>query len=682
MQAISPRLLATFLSELEERLSGFERDLLALEESRDPAERAELVTSLFRAAHSLKGAAGAVGLDEIALVSHRLEDSLSVWRDRPPAAGEISVDQLFAAVDKLRRCGRAIPGGVAVDSPAQPPSKTSAVSTNGQDESGALRDADATLRVSADKLDALLQQTGELVIAHHRIELRHGEIVTLGEVVRSLRDRRLRDLERALDRLATSVSADRAFLERSARRVDAEVRDMRMLPFSVACQGIERIVRDASHDLKKSCGVQILGGTIEIDRAILEGVRDPLVHLVRNAVVHGIETPEERTRRGKPREGSVVVKAELRGGGVEITVSDDGAGLDLETLRKRAQERGFSLGDAELGNAVFLPGVSTASTITNLSGRGVGLDAVRSKIESLRGTVSVQSLPGSGTTFTLTMPLTLTTLRAILFQVDSKTYAIESSAVERVLRPAEGEIVSIEGRRRILRDGAAMSLVDCGELFGRARTDETKPELARPVLLIRDLAGRVALAVDAVIEEREVVVRPLGPRLKGARSSIGATILADGAVAVIVRAGYVVQHALSLARTPATAAKAASQSEIRKHILLVEDSITTRTLERSILEAQGFDVTTAADGEEAWRALQTADVDLVVSDVDMPLLDGFGLTERIRRSERLRDLPIVLVTSRSSDADKRKGLELGADAYVKKAGFDQTELLHTIRELM
>ncbi|MGH7684829.1 MAG: response regulator, partial [Vulcanimicrobiaceae bacterium] len=397
------------------------------------------------------------------------------------------------------------------------------------------------------------------------------------------------------------------------------------------------------------------------------------MHLVRNAVVHGIESPERRLEGGKAPEGIVTIKAQLRGNGFEVTIEDDGAGLDRESIAESVRERGLSLNDIDIGGAIFLPGISTSKNVTELSGRGVGLDAVRSRIESLRGTVTVHSLPGKGTSFTLLLPLTLSTLRAILFDVAGHRFAIESSAVERVVRPKEGEIVSAEGRRRLLWSGSAVALVDAAELFGMEHGAEKRQDVAGTALLLKDALGRVALWVDAVLEEREVVVGPLGARMSGARSALGATILADGSIAVIIRANYAVEHALSNARTVSRARPTAHETPRRKHILLVEDSITTRTLERSILEAAGYLVTTAADGEEGWRRLAEINVDLVVCDVDMPVMDGFGLTGLIRRSERLRDLPIILVTGRTSDGDRLRGLELGANAYITTSTFDQAE---------
>ncbi len=644
MTSISERLLTTFLGELQERLGAFEQDLLALEGVTSDDGRHALINGLFREAHSLKGAASAVGLEEIADVCHRAEDLLAMCRDQPAALDEKSVEVLFGVVDSLRaRADRLrAPPSTPAPAPVAASGTTAATPVVPNAAPAPVPVHEATLRVDSEKLDVLLQHTGELLVA-------------------------------------LSTGADRAFLERSARRVDEEVRNIRMLPFSLACEGLERIVRDCAASEGKKCRLHVIGGTIELDRAILDGLRDPLQHLVRNAVIHGIESPERRAAAGKVVEGSVTVHAALRGGGVEVTVSDDGSGLDLAAIRTRAEERGYAVNDLDVGGAIFLQGVSTARGLTKEAGRGVGMDAVRSSLEALRGTITVHSDTGCGARFTLLVPLTLTMLRAVVFEVAGRTLAIESAAVERFVRPRPEDIVLVEGRPRIVRDGSATSLVDCASILNLG-DGARAPEDAHCVIFIKDTLGRVALGVDELIEEREVVVRSLGARLDGIRSAIGGTILADGSAAVILRGGYIVQQAHERARV-STSADEETQA-VRKRVLLVEDSITTRTLERSILEAAGYDVATAGDGEEAWSLLQDVPVDLVVTDVDMPRLDGIGLTQRIRGSQHLGDIPVVLVSARGTDEDKRRGVDAGADAYVTKGNFDQGTLLATLAELL
>jgi two-component system, chemotaxis family, sensor kinase CheA len=705
MDDIQARLMAIFVDEIDERINAFDHDLLALEARPDESERTEIVRNLFRCAHSLKGAASSVGATSIERVCHALEDILAALRDGRLELDEARFELLFQTADSLREMGRRIRAGDApLDLEALANHLASAASGTPLDvEHGAEAPArysaaaESTVRVASDKLDELLLQSGELLVAQHHASRRLRDFTTLGEMARQLRTDpvflerkstklrqvgvRVRDLERAVERLASKTAADHAALEQAARRVDADIRRIRMLPFAGVCAGLERIVRDAGRASGKEVRLDASGGDIELDRSILEGLRDPLGHLVRNAVDHGIEPGDARRASGKSAVGTISVTAAVRGSGVEIVVADDGAGIDFEAVQKRAHERGFAVGDLDLTSALFLPGVSTASSVTGLSGRGVGLDAVQTALRAMRGTVSVTSVPGVETRFAMTLPLTLTTLRVLLFEAAGETFAIDSSVVARVARVAPAAVLSVEGRPVIADGDQLLSIVPFTAIFDLIPQNAGGDAAAQTIMIVGRGDRQIAIRVDALIEEREVVVRSLGQRLSAVRSTSGATTLEDGAIAPIVRTEFVLERAAGLTRTQRSAAPKAPPRPA-KRILLVDDSATTRTLERSILEAAEYHVLTAGDGEDAWAVLNSNDVDLVVSDVDMPRMDGFALVEFIRASVRFRGLPVVLVTARESEEDKLRGLEVGADAYVLKSGFDQKVLLETISQLL
>ncbi|HXF33207.1 MAG TPA: response regulator, partial [Candidatus Acidoferrales bacterium] len=617
---------------------------------------------------------------------------------------EARFELLFQTADSLRETGRRIRAGdTPLDLEALANHLASAASGTPLDvERGAEAPArysaaaESTVRVASDKLDELLLQSGELLVAQHHASRRLRDFTALGEIARQLRTDpvflerkstklrqvgvRVRDLERTIERLASKTAADHAALEQAARRVDADIRRIRMLPFAGVCAGLERIVRDAARASGKEVRLDASGGDIELDRSILEGLRDPLGHLVRNAVDHGIESGDARRASGKSAVGTISVTAAVRGSGVEIVVADDGAGIDFEAVQKRAHERGFAVGDLDLTSALFLPGVSTASSVTGLSGRGVGLDAVQTALRAMRGTVSVTSVPGVETRFAMTLPLTLTTLRVLLFEAAGETFAIDSSVVARVARVAPAAVLSVEGRPVIADGDQLLSIVPFTAIFDLPQ-NAGSDAAAQTIMIVGRGDRQIAIRVDALIEEREVVVRSLGQRLSAVHSTSGATTLEDGAIAPIVRTEFVLERAAGLTRTQRSAAPKAPPRPA-KRILLVDDSATTRTLERSILEAAEYHVLTAGDGEEAWAVLNSNDVDLVVSDVDMPRMDGFALVEFIRASVRFRGLPVVLVTARESEEDKLRGLEVGADAYVLKSSFDQKVLLETISQLL
>ena len=605
----------------------------------------------------------------------------------------------------------------------------------------------AFVRIPAEKLDEMLTCSGELLVARRSVELRSDELETIrdfvarwrtqwhgaekalvkffprdgaadavapaeGGVARGLPDVRgslprhaaealcevgdhISRLERDLDRFITAMGAGERLLERASLRLDDEVRRVRMLPFAEACQGLDRSARDVARAGGKQVELAIEGGDVELDRSVLEGLRDPLNHLVRNAVDHGIEAPERRRAAGKPEAGRVTVAAALRGTQVEVVVSDDGQGLDIEAVR--AQARTHGLGDVSdtsaLADLVFLPGFSTAKVVTSISGRGVGLDVVKSRVEALQGTVDLASEPGRGSRFTLAVPLTLTTLRALLIVAGGQTFALASTSVPKLVRIEPGDLRTVEGRPMLVRDGAALPVADLAIVLGLPATASSAGSGGkRPALIVAAGDRRVAFIVDELVTEQEITVKNLGGRIKRVRHVAGATILPNGRIAPVLNAANLVRTALgqgqaggnALARTAAMGSNRGGSltQAARPRLLVVDDSVTTRTLEKSILEAAGYEVLTAVDGEAGWRLLQEQGVDLVVSDIEMPRMDGFALTEAIRRSPRFAELPVVLFSSLASEQDRSRGIEVGADAYIVKGAFDQDDLIKTIAQLL
>jgi two-component system, chemotaxis family, sensor kinase CheA len=750
-EELKRELLLTFVTEIDEQVQVLNRDLLALEKTADPTSRAELVRSIFRVAHSLKGAARAVDVTPIERFCHRLEEALSPVRDgRAPLSPDLvaltfaAADALTDAADRLRsgrelagsplealepgleanRSGAVSPprpppapaGSSTIEPPraaTTPPPSTVSSPPAREPESPAPRSADAAIvRVTAEKLDALLATSGELTVARHRVSARPAELLALQELVRRSReecrqirtssrkrsaanafagaeaierlDEGLQRLDREIDRLAKWLRADSRRIEQLSATLGEEVHQARMLPFAEACRGFERIARDLGHASGKEIAITIEGGNVELDRAIIERLRDPLRHLLRNAIDHGLESPEERRARGKPAQGRLVVKAELRGGQVEVVVADDGRGLDLAALREQGRRRGLATSDdpSELARLIFLPGLSTAKSITDVSGRGVGLDVVKSEVETLHGSVDVRYEPNRGASFVLTVPLTLTILRALLFRASGRTFAVPSVAVAQLVRTSAGTIRRVEGRDVLVLGGAPVPIVTLAGVLGFDR-DVPTSDGRSCVLLLSANEQRVGFVVDEFLTEQDVMVKNLGKRIARVRHVSGATILPDGSVALVLNAADLARSAVSAAvARPVVVTNAAAVAGPRKRLLVVDDSVTTRSLEKSILEAAGYEVVVASDGEAAWQLLQRQEIDLVVSDVDMPRMDGFALTEAVRASERVRDLPVVLVTARATEEDRARGVAAGANAYLTKSAFDQRNLLETIAQLL
>jgi two-component system chemotaxis sensor kinase CheA len=381
----------------------------------------------------------------------------------------------------------------------------------------------------------------------------------------------------------------------------------------------------------------------------------------------------------------VVVSVAVRGEVVELAVSDDGQGLDMKAIRQQVSQRNmpFPEDSRAAAHLVFSAGFSTAATITEVSGRGVGLDVVKTEVERLRGSVKVTFEPGRGTRFTLTLPLTLTTIRALVIETGGHTFAIPSADVRRLLRIEAGVVRTIAGREVILLGGAPVPLASLASLLGVTARRSATPEQRIPVVVLAVDGEVAAISTDGLVAEQEIVVKSLGPRLRKLKFVSGATMMPTGGVALVLSAADLVRHAASH-RSAASFAETAQQGakQAPKRLILADDSLTTRTLEKTILEAAGYEVLTAVDGSAAWHLLQDKGADLVVSDVEMPTMDGFSLTQAIRSSQRFHGVPVILVTALETDGDRARGLESGADAYLPKSTFDQKALLETIRQLL
>jgi two-component system chemotaxis sensor kinase CheA len=661
-------------------------------------------------------------------------DAGAVRAPEPPAPLEAAAPppyHLTPPVERFRTGGVERPGA----HPGEPSVQPSGASGRAPPATAAALPQPASagfVRVPAEKLDALLTYSGELLVARRRVASRTDELAVIREFVarwktewrrcarallrlkraenggrNSLRpqagtgngrmlpgpaavalgqiDDNLRRLDKDLEHFAKVVTGDGRQLDQMADLLDDAVRRLRMLPFAEACQGLDRLVRDLARASGKEVVLLVEGGQVELDRSILEGLRDPLYHLVRNAVDHGIEAPDLRQAAGKPAGGRITLAAALRGTQVEVVVADDGRGLDLEAVRQQVQKQRLSEphDERDLASCIFLPGFSTSSKITSVSGRGVGLDVVKSQVESLHGTIDLSFTAGYGTRFALAVPLTLTTLRALLVLAGSQTFAWASTNVQRLVRigPDDSRMV---GGREVLVDGKSLlPMASLAETLGLPAAAAAGAGGKRPALIVAAAERRMAFFVDELIAEQEIVVKGLGDRIRRIPYFSGATILPSGRIALVLNAAALIRAAMSQSARPTPALVPATTTSLaKKRLLVVDDSVTTRTLEKTILEGAGYEVVTASNGEAAWKLLQEQDVDLVITDIEMPRMDGFELTEAIRRSPRSQALPVILISARCSDRDKARGIEVGADAYIVKSTFDQKELLEALGQLL
>ncbi|HJL18399.1 MAG TPA: response regulator [Sandaracinaceae bacterium LLY-WYZ-13_1] len=686
-EALTRRLRAVFVEELEDHVAGWNAALLALERGADPPARAEHVHTLFRIAHSLKGASRAVHLPELESYCHALEESLDALRESGEAPDDALLSRLFEAADTFAEVARRLHADEAVDASVFERPAPTAPGVPAPGESPPMPgDVASNLKVPAARLDALLVRAGELSRMVRRLEERDRACARLIARIRARRseaaDKTPYDaILEELYPLHAALQRDLGELTRVVHETDADVRQLRLTPFADACASLERVVRDAGRERGREARLRLDGAEVEIDRSVSASLRAPLVHIVRNAVAHGIEPPEAREDAGKPRAGTVRVGAELRGSEVRVTVSDDGRGLDLEALATRARAKGMEppSDPGLLARLVFVPGLSTSGAVDRVSGRGVGLDVVKREVEGFHGTVDVATEPGRGTTFTLSVPLTRTVVRALLVRVGERRFAIPSTNVLTLKRIDPAAVHLVDGRPVVLHEGAPLAFRSLASVLGM-RAPTAAAGLVSAVVL-QSARDRVVFRVEELRSVEDVVVEPLGPRLPRVRHLAGATTLPDGTLAPILHVGDLVRSALR--RTgERPEVPAAPEAREPPTLLVVDDSLTTLALEKTILESAGYRVLGTTDGERALQILAEAEVDLVVSDVEMPRMDGLGLTRALRSSNRTRAVPIVLLTGLSREEDRQRGLRAGADAYLVKNAFDQSELLAEVERLL
>ena len=722
-----------FRDETAENVRVLNEGLLALETlARTDPERRPHIDAIFRAMHTIKGSARLLGFEAVGRLAHTCEHILGAVREGRRELDRMLADDLLrggdaileltiagvegrpATIDAdelaqtLGRGGRAteVPApGQAADDAAPPPAWKDPLPAPPEARPPARGTRSAgrqTIRVRVDRLDRLLNLAGELAVGR-QTQLSHLQTMhdTLELVIQQ--ERALLNLERELKLLRFSVQQRemidkrlnvalnagerasrllRAHAERFGQHInqtnqiiedlEQEVMSARLLPVSTVFTTLPRAVRELAHETGKQIELVLAGESTELDRKVIEALNDPLLHLIRNAVDHGIELPDVREQHGKPRQGTIRVSAQAMGAFAQVRVHDDGRGMSAAHMREAAvrknlfsPEMAAALTDQEALDLIFLPGFSTARMITDISGRGVGMDVVRTNIVELGGQVQIESAPGQGTSIILSLPLTLMTTRVLLVEVGDQLFALPASGCQGSTWVYTERLQSVEGQAMLPYNGRLASLLRMADLLdvGAARPLQVRQRI-----------------VDRLVDEREVVVKPLGPLFEKQRRFIGAIQLGDGRLILLINPSELLQIARGMTLTAPPSQRDTMRRQAR--LLVADDSFTTRELIRSILQSAGYQVTTAIDGFDALDKLRSESYDLVVSDVEMPRVDGFLLTNTIRTELGLADLPVIIVTSLASETHRRRGLEVGAQAYIVKSQFNQNSLLETVQQLL
>lgn len=724
-------LLDLFREEAHTQTRTLSDGLLALEHA--PTDGATL-ESCMRAAHSLKGAARIIGLQEGVDIAGAMEDCFVAAQrgEQPMTAARI--DALLRGVDLLLRVGETdaalpvtraeidtfIAGLTTQDEPAaslQTPLETPLQTPLQSPPRDTVHDANRMLRVRADTLDRVLGLAGEALVESRKLRpfgatmlrtkraQREASLALeafseqhadqLDETARAALERIRNAFGATHSQLAAHIDELDRFDRRNsqlAQRVYSEALQSKMRPFGDATRNWPRIVRDFARSLGKHVRFSVVGETTQVDRDILEMLDAPIGHLLRNALDHGVESSEQRRALGKPAEATITLEARHSAGKLLISVSDDGAGIDLQALRASIVARGLADADTaarlagqELLDFLMLPGFSLRDRVTDVSGRGVGLDAVHELVRSVRGSVRIVNDEGRGARFELQLPLTLSVVRSLLVEVGGQPWAFPLAHVRRALSIARTQIDTLEGQQHFSFEGVPVGLVGAHQLFDTEPPAEADAGAHVAVVVIGDVQETYGIAVERFIGERTLAVQPLDPRLGKVRNIAAGALLDDGDAVLIVDVEDMLGSVSRLVRDgqlDKLRRGAAARSNARKHVLVVDDSLTVRELERKLLEKRGYAVTVAVDGMDGWNALRSTRFDLVVTDVDMPRMDGIELVSLIRRDAQLRATPVMIVSYKDRDEDRRRGLEAGADYYLAKGSFHDEALLEAVHDLI
>lgn len=741
-------MLELFRQEAESQTHVLSIGLLELEQNPSSADQLE---ACMRAAHSLKGAARIIGLAAGVDVAHVMEDCFVLAQRGELTLHRKQIDALLQGVDLLTRIAHPPGNDETWGDHAGKPEITAFIArltkamaepeddghptdrihaaepaaaevenspaNNGSALSDSREGGVRSVRVNARNLDRLLSLSGESLVESRRLKPFTASILRLKRTQREagqaldllhqqlstqttneatqaalseVRTLMMQCQHMVADQLGELETFDRRSVNLSQRLYD-EALACRMRPFADGTHGYARMVRDVGHALGKSVKLEITGNATQIDRDILEKLEAPIGHLLRNAIDHGIESPQQRKAAGKPEQGTITLEARHSAGMLLVNVSDDGAGIDLDQLRAAIIQRKLSnadtvaqLSEAELLEFLLLPSFSLRDTVTDISGRGVGLDVVSNMLKQVRGTIRISSSLQQGTRFQLQLPLTLSVIRSLLVTINDEPYAFPLAYVNRTLELRRDQLAMLEGQQHFSLGGRQIGLVSAHQILQKGEL-RAKDDLVS-VVVIGDHEHTYGLAVDAFLGERMLVVQPLDSRLGKIPDVLAGALMEDGDPVLILDVADMVRSVEKLT--------AAGKLDVVQHgngnltdvkhkkVLVVDDSLTVRELERKLLSNCGYQVVVAVDGMDGWNAVRTEQFDLVITDIDMPRMDGIELVSLIRQAPNLQSLPVMIVSYKDREEDRQRGLDAGADYYFTKSSFHDESLLQAVTDLI
>lgn len=721
------RFIQRFVEEAADHLPRLRAGVGALEQGEADKER---VNELFRSAHTLKGSSRMLKLAPITAIAHSTEELLSAFRDGSQTPSTASISLLYEATDALADLVSQLAQGAAPDAlpdadpalcqaleaaasgehvdtaadtttssptpqtatpspttpqstapspstpPAEPPVERNNVAATPA-ASSALTLSD-TVRVRMDRLDDVIRLMGEVLSGHHHLH-------TLVEQAQGL-EKALPEEHRSVLHAFTRELKD-SVLSHDALMSDLHERalQMRMLPLGVVFDPLAQMARELAQSLGKRVECRVRGSEIELDRQLIDRLSDPLIHLLRNALDHGLESPNERHAAGKPPKGQLSIEAWQDGNWVVVEMRDDGAGIHLEAIRQKAlakqlltEEQLSALSDQETLELIFLPGFSTKTMITDFSGRGVGMDVVkRTMMDELSGDIQLASDPGKGTRFTLRLPLSLAMMRVLLVKSGHTTLGVTAPHVAELVECSADTFIDAAGQPTLILRNEFVPVVNLAALLELPSPPASPTNVL--LLVVHQRQQKLALIVDALVDERDMVIKPLPEHLRYLPLVSGMVSQGRNALVSLLHVPALLERAKRHAQPTLRSAEPTEQPH---RVLVVDDSLNTREIEKDVLEAWGYQVTLAENGRDGLNKALAETFDAVLTDVEMPVMDGFALTARLRENDLYRHKPIIIITSREKEADRQRGMEVGADAYIVKGSFDQNNLVETLKALL
>jgi len=728
------QLYATFAVELEEQLQLIINSLLEIEAAKEQSNKTS-IDIMFRAAHTIKGAANSISFIKVAKVAHALESLFAKIKSGDLVIQPVLIDRCLIAVDAMKSIAHSYFNDRALEfDPAAIISQLDNYQVEKANDVSSVKVASTEVELSThaptvdakqeslrvdvqqlEKVSSLLDEVNlsQLAIAessHHFNAILAGNKQLTQTWKSLLREINKLSLEKPYSELSKLSQAAQDLFAQQAIMIEShakelrqksyemslqdsvlqdEFRLLRLTPAGALFQTMPRHVRDLGRELGKEIELVVEGDDVRVDRMILDAIKDPIIHILRNAVDHGIENADVRDRMGKRKEGMINIKILDKGNQIAIQIKDDGSGIDYEAIRKAivskkifSENAAKNMNEKELINVLFMPGFSTKSIVTNVSGRGVGLDVVKSNLEKIKGSIEVTSVKDKGVTFSILVPLTLSSECGLLVKASNELFAIPAVSVERILRIKKEDLMEVAGKAAVMVDGQTYPAYLLASLLELLETNISDTAYLSAVI-IKNNQSAILLLVDEAVGEREIVIKPIQPPLSRIRCVSGSTLTEGGHAMMVLNPAELIQKALhqsGVAKIEFSGVKIVTAE--KPSILVVDDSITTRTLEKNILESKGFNVSVAVNGKEAWDYIQKKKFSLIITDVNMPIMDGFQLTEKIKKSEKYKSIPVIIVTSLDSDEEKRKGLEVGANAYIVKNEFESGALIEVVNQLV